>query len=104
MRFSENWAVTQKRPIVERNGRNFGPLGWGAAEGGGKGEGGHVTSTWVFLTLNMSRSFGGHLVHFSKNWAVTQKRLVVERNGRKLGSFSVLFENRGRDSIWLIIE
>ena len=27
----------------------------------------------------------GHLVHFSENWAVTQKRLIVERNGRKFG-------------------
>ncbi len=27
----------------------------------------------------------GYSVHFSQNWAVTQKRLTVERNGRKLG-------------------
>ncbi len=27
----------------------------------------------------------GHSVHFSENWAVTQKRLIVERNGRKFG-------------------
>ena len=27
----------------------------------------------------------GHSVHFSRNWAVTQKRLIVVRSGRKFG-------------------
>ncbi len=87
----------------------------------------------VFLTLNMSKSFGvircifrklgcnsktahhrakrtkicaplvhvgifdlehvkliwGHSVQFSENWPVTQKRLIVERNGRKFGPLGV---------------
>ncbi len=34
----------------------------------------------VPLTLNMSRSFWGHSVHVSKNWAVIWKRLVVEQS------------------------
>ena len=32
----------------------------------------------------------GHLVHFSRNWAITQKRLIIERNERKLGSVYIL--------------
>ncbi len=39
----------------------------------------------------------GHLVHFFRNWAITQKPLIVDRNGRKFGSLSVLFEKRAHD-------
>ncbi len=38
---------------------------------------GHVKVIW------------GHLVHFSENLPVTQKWLVVERNGRKFGPWGV---------------
>ena len=31
--------------------------------------------------LELVKVIWGHLVHFSENWAVTQKRLVLERNG-----------------------
>ena len=41
----------------------------------------HVEDIWILLTLNMSRSFCGHLVHFSQNSAVAQKGLIVELNG-----------------------
>ena len=35
------------------------------------------------LTVNISRSFWGHSMHFSPIWLMTQKLIVVERNGRK---------------------
>ena len=41
----------------------------------------YVVCVWVLLTLDMSSSFWGHLAHFSKNWAITRKWLIVERNG-----------------------
>ncbi len=37
------------------------------------------------LSPTMSRSLGVHSVHFSEHWAVTQKRHIIERNGRKFG-------------------
>ena len=40
----------------------------------------HVIFIWILLTLNMSRLFWGHSVHFSQNWALTEKWLIVERN------------------------
>ncbi len=74
--FSENWAVTQKRLIVERNGLKTGP--WYVHVG--------------IFDLEPVQVVWGHSVHFSENWAVSQKQLIVERNGRKLRSFSVLLE------------
>ncbi len=44
--FSENWPITQKQVIVERNGQKI----WAS--------GVYVTWMLVFLTLNMTRSFG----------------------------------------------
>ncbi len=41
----------------------------------------YVTCMLVFLTLNMSRSFGVITCTFLKKTSITQKRLVVERNG-----------------------
>ena len=37
------------------------------------------------LNLEHVKVIWGHSVHFSENWAVTQKRLIVERNGWKFG-------------------
>ena len=82
--FSKNWALTQKRLVVERNGRKFGPRGCNCNM--------HVD----IFDLEHVRVIWGHLVHFSKNLAIIRKQLSVERNGRKLGSFSVLFS-----SAWL---
>ncbi len=50
----------------------------------------YVACMLVFVfTLNMLRSFGGHWVHFSEKWALTQKWLIVERNGQKWASGGV---------------
>ncbi len=71
LHLSENMAVTQKRFILDRNGRKFEPQGcmWHA---------------FGVLTLNISRAFGT----LSENWSITQKHLIVEQNARK-------FEPRG---------
>ncbi len=58
--FSENWAVTQKRLIVERNGQTFGP--WGV----------YNMHVGIFY-LEHAKVIWGHSVHFFR---------LVERNGR----------------------
>ena len=42
---------------------------------------GYKSSISVCKMCEMS----GRSVHFSENWSVTQKRLIIERNGRKFG-------------------
>ena len=70
MHFSEIWAVTQKRLIVERNGRKVGPRGWGDAEGrrgeGVGGEGGICNMHAGIFDLEHVKVIRGHLVHFPK--------------------------------------
>ncbi len=39
--------------------------------------------------LEHVKVISGHLVHFSENWGVTQKRLVVEQKRRKFGPWGV---------------
>ena len=56
---SENWAVTQKPLIVERNRRKFRPRGCSMHVGIFDLE--HVKAIW------------GHSVHVSENWAVTHQ-------------------------------
>ncbi len=51
--FSENRIVAQKRLIVERNGRQFGPRGV-------------CSMLFVFLTLNMSENLGPFAELFRK--------------------------------------
>ena len=45
----------------------------------------YLTYIWVFLTLNMSRSFWNHSVHFLQNLIVTQTVLIVEQKEGKFG-------------------
>ncbi len=78
--WAKNWAVNQKTLTVRRAKRTK-ILGSAV----------YVACMLVFLTLNMSRSFWGHLVHFFENWAVTQKQLIVERNGRKYALLETMF-------------
>ncbi len=54
MHFSENWAVTQKRLIIEQNGRKFGPRGcmWHAC--------------WYFLPWTCQGHFGSFSALFPK--------------------------------------
>ncbi len=50
-----------------------------------------IWASWMYVacssvpTLNKSRSFLGHSVHYSQNWAITWKRLIIEWNRRKFG-------------------
>ena len=66
--FSENWAITQNRLNVERNGQN---LGLSAVCNM------HVG---IFYFEHMKVTCG-HSVHFSENWPVSQERLIKEQNG-----------------------
>ena len=68
--------VTCLRLIVERNGWKSGSQGC------------IMYAYGVLFTLNTSRPFGGHSVHFSQTWLITRKQLIVESNGYK-------FEPRG---------
>ncbi len=62
--FLKNWAVTQKWIIEKRNGQKFGShfqcwCIWVSVV--------YSDGIRALLTLDMSRLFGGHSVHFSKN-------------------------------------
>ena len=49
----------------------------------------------VFFYLEHVNVIWGHSVHFSKNWAITQKWLVVERNRGKFGFRGIRSMNVG---------
>ena len=64
--FSHNLVITQKRLIAERNGRNFGSLGC------------MLNVYGVILTLQSSRSFGGHSVYCFQNHRVKRTKICAE--------------------------
>ena len=49
------------------------------------GLGGYMWYAYWYFDIECVRSFWGHSVNFSQNWTVTQKWLIVERNGQKFG-------------------
>ncbi len=71
MHFSKSWAVTQKMAHRRTKRTKIWASGGVCSMHVGIFDLEHVKISW------------GDSVLFSKNWAVTQKRLIVERIGRK---------------------
>ncbi len=70
--------MTQKRLIVSETDENLDLRGLCSMHVG-------------IFNLDHVKVIWGHLVHFSKNWVVTQKRLIVERSEQKFGPWECMY-------------